>query len=161
MFLFVFFFQAEDGIRDRLVLEFRRVLFRSDLDQSDRRIDLSSQFLGHHQRQLDASVVLVEIHESARQPRLFVNLLDPVRGVIRITVDRTEDQRAILCQNLMRRNRILTTAKEAAAKLPTILVGRSAEFQMIRIGLANLPILRVGRTDLSSKIGRASCRERV
>src|SRR2546422_4633089 len=25
-----FFFQAEDGIRDKLVLEFRRVLFRSD-----------------------------------------------------------------------------------------------------------------------------------
>src|SRR2546425_9115564 len=27
---FFFFFQAEDGIRDKLVTEFRRVLFRSD-----------------------------------------------------------------------------------------------------------------------------------
>src|SRR5260221_10800977 len=28
--LFFFFFQAEDGIRDHCVMEFRRVLFRSD-----------------------------------------------------------------------------------------------------------------------------------
>src|SRR5437867_7650588 len=37
-FFIVFFFQAEDGIRDRTVMEFRRVLFRSrDRPQAERR----------------------------------------------------------------------------------------------------------------------------
>src|SRR5947208_1979816 len=36
-FVIIFFFQAEDGIRDDLVTEFRRVLFRSSLFSSPRR----------------------------------------------------------------------------------------------------------------------------
>src|SRR5438105_8601162 len=34
-FFFFFFFQAEDGIRDPLVMEFRRVLFRSLAERAD------------------------------------------------------------------------------------------------------------------------------
>ena len=35
-----FFFQAEDGIRDSSVMEFRRVLFRSHLTELERKLEL-------------------------------------------------------------------------------------------------------------------------
>src|SRR5438445_13479307 len=45
--MFFFFFQAEDGIRDIGVMEFRRVLFRSDADH-DGQAEADDERLGAH-----------------------------------------------------------------------------------------------------------------
>src|SRR2546427_13261105 len=73
---FFFFFQAEDGIRDLTVTEFRRVLFRS---QSRRHYALPLQGLGGHRGRRQSTV--------GRCPRLVQRALS--RPTLHVTPGRT------------------------------------------------------------------------